>query len=43
MEAAQRADTAYERGDMFNFDVWTRINKAVQELERTNPPGKALN
>jgi hypothetical protein len=32
MEAAQRADAAYAAGDMFNFDLWTRINTAVQQL-----------
>ena len=37
MEAAQRPDAAYEQGDMFNFDLWTRINRAVLELERTKP------
>ena len=39
MEAAQRADHAYEQGDMSNFNLWTRINKAVREWERTKPEG----
>jgi hypothetical protein len=34
MAAAQRADSAYEQGDMFNFDLWTGITNAVTELER---------
>ena len=37
MAAAQRADNAYEQGDMFNFDLWTRIAKAVTELEKLRP------
>jgi len=43
MAAAQRADKAYGQGDMFNFDLWTRITRAVRELERTKPDGQALN
>jgi len=43
MEAAQRADAAYAAGDMFNFDLWTRIAKAVEVLQRTRPDGQALN
>lgn len=44
MEAAQRADAAYDQGDMFTFDLWTRINRAVLELERTKPAvGEASN
>jgi hypothetical protein len=42
MEAAQRADTAYRAGDMFNFDLWTRINTAVQQL-LLRPDGKSAN
>jgi hypothetical protein len=43
MAAAQRADNAYEQGDMFNFDLWTRISKAVTELERVRPArGQAI-
>lgn len=43
MAAAQRADAAYEAGDMFNFDLWTRINRAVAELLRQKPAGCRLN
>ena len=43
LEAAQRADAAYELGDMFNFDLWTRINKAVTQLLQTKPDGQSLN
>jgi hypothetical protein len=32
MAAAQRADSAYEQGDLFNFNLWTRITKAVSDL-----------
>jgi len=32
IEAAQRADAAWSSGDMFNFDLWTRINAAVKQL-----------
>jgi hypothetical protein len=37
MAAAQRADKAYEEGDMFNFNLWRRITKAVGELLRQKP------
>jgi hypothetical protein len=37
MEAARRAHAAQAIGDMFNFDLWTRINKAVLALERQGP------
>lgn len=37
LTACQRADAAYEAGDMFNFELWQRIAKAVQELLRTAP------
>ncbi len=43
MEAAQRADAAYELGDMFNFNLWMRISKAVMQLVRTKPDGQTLN
>jgi hypothetical protein len=44
LAACQRADAAYEAGDMFNFELWTRIAKAVRELGRTRPQvGKAIN
>lgn len=35
--AAQRADKALDRGDMFNFELWKRITKAAAELERKKP------
>jgi hypothetical protein len=42
--AAQRADKALEMGDMFNFNLWTRITKAIQEIERQKPgSGEAIN
>ena len=42
--ACQRADAAYTAGDMFNFELWTRIAKAVSELVTTKPHvGKAIN
>jgi len=42
--AAQRADAAYAAGDMFNFELWTRITKVVSELVRTKPRvGKTIN
>ena len=37
LAAAQRADKGLEMGDMFNFDLWSRIAKAVQELEKAKP------
>ena len=37
LTAAQRADKALEMGDMFNFNLWSRITKAVQEIERQKP------
>jgi len=43
MEAALRANSAMEIGDMFNYELWNRVMVSVQELERVNAPGKALN
>jgi hypothetical protein len=43
MVAAQRADAAYEQDDLFNFNLWTRIAKAVQVLQQTRPNGEILN
>jgi hypothetical protein len=43
MVAAQRADADYEQGDIFNFNLWTRIMGAVQALLRTRPDGETLN
>jgi hypothetical protein len=42
LEAAQRADQAYEAGDMFNFGLWTRITKAVGQLLVEKPVGTQL-
>ena len=42
--AAQRADKALEQGDLFNFNFWQRITKALDGLERTKPiEGEAIN
>lgn len=35
VEAAQCADALLERGDMDGCRVWTRIVKAIEEMERT--------
>jgi hypothetical protein len=43
LEAAQRADSTYEAGDMFNFRLWTRIATVVGELLRTRPADAPLN
>jgi len=43
MEAAQRADSAYAQGDIFNFDLWTRIAGAVAKLLRERQTGEPLN
>jgi hypothetical protein len=43
LEAAQRADRAYEAGDMFNFRLWTRITKAVGQLLDKRPDRTPLN
>ena len=43
LEAAQRADRAYEAGDMFNFRLWTRITKAVGQLLSKRLNGVLLN
>ncbi len=37
LEAAQRADTMLERGDMDGCAVWKRILKAIEELQREVP------
>ena len=42
--AAQRADKALEMGDIFNFNLWSRITKAVGDIERQKPgAGDAIN
>jgi hypothetical protein len=39
-----RADSAYEQGHMFNFELWRRITNAVIELQRDKPnPNEAVN
>ena len=44
LAASTRADSAYEQGDMFNFALWTRITRAVQDLKRGRPrDGEAVN
>jgi hypothetical protein len=44
LAAAQRADKALEMGDVFNYHLWTRITKAVQDLERQKPKrGEPIN
>jgi len=43
-EAAQRADKALEDGDLDNFNLWQRIAKATEDLERARPgAGEAIN
>ena len=34
LEAAQRANAMLERGDMEGKDVWLRVLKAVEEMQR---------
>lgn len=36
LEAAVRADAALELGDRDNFNLWTRINNAVNDLLKRN-------
>ena len=43
LAACQRADAAYELGDMFNFELWQRVAKAVRELLRTKPGSQPIN
>jgi len=44
MEAAQRADAAYEAGDIPKFDVWTRITRRINDLLKQKPcDGESLN
>ncbi len=43
LEAAQRADTMLERGEMDGFAVWKSIVRAVEEIRRTDrPSGQVL-
>jgi hypothetical protein len=37
MSAAQRADKALEMGDIFNFNLWSRITVAIYKLQRQKP------
>lgn len=37
LAACQRADAAYELGDIFNFELWQRVTKAVKLLLYTRP------
>jgi hypothetical protein len=39
LAACQRADAAYAMGDMFNFELWQRVAKAVRALIATKPSG----
>ena len=39
--ACQRADAAYETGDMFNFELWQRVARAVRELLSKSATGEA--
>jgi hypothetical protein len=41
LAACQRAHAAYEVGDMFNFELWQRIAKAVREM-LSKPSKEAL-
>ncbi len=37
IEAAMRADAMLEKGDLGGYDVWKRIVKAIEELQRSEP------
>ena len=42
--AAQRADTLYEEGDIDGFIVWRQVILAIEQLERRKPrAGEAVN
>ena len=42
IHAAMRADELLETGDLEGCEVWKRIMRAVEELQRTKPgPGEA--
>ena len=43
VQAAMRADSMLEQGDMEGCAVWKRIVKAVEELLSTDVEGKTLN
>ena len=43
LEAAMRADSMLEKGDLDGYAVWKRIVKAVEEIHRTErKPGSFL-
>jgi hypothetical protein len=37
MRATQEANRAFTQDHMFNYDLWNRIAKAVQKLNREKP------
>ncbi len=37
IEAAMRADAMLEKGDLDGYDVWQRLLRAVEELQRAEP------
>ena len=41
-EAARYASRAHAAGDMVNFDLWTRIAKAILEMDHKRPRGRRL-
>lgn len=41
-EAAHCASRAYEAGDLVNFETWTRIAKAILELDHKTPRRRRL-
>ena len=41
IQAAMRADTMLDKGDLDGFSVWKRILWAVEELQRAEPDGRS--
>jgi hypothetical protein len=42
--AATRADAALDQGDVFNFNLWKRVTKAIHKLECAKPrDGETIN
>ncbi len=41
IHAAMRADAMLEKGDLAGYAAWKRIVRAVEELQRVGPSGKA--
>lgn len=41
MEAAMRADAALDNGELAAVDVWKRVMRAVENLQRTAPQAGA--